>query len=91
MINVLFSSYQNRWLTEEIQMLNYLQKEADQHITFCIAYASLMFIFMLYIANKINGVLFFRQGLKETKSGITYNNIKALASHLGSENYVPHF
>ena len=89
----------------EIPELFSYQREADPHLAFHAVYSSAtqntcvvaddtdVFILLLFVADKATKNLYFRQGTKNSKAGITYHDVKALAQHLGRElcNSLPAF
>ena len=52
-----------------------------------------VFVLLLYISNLTEVNMYFRQGTKSSKSGITYHNVTSLAGKLGRDicNCLPAF
>jgi len=73
------------------------QREADPRLAFHAVYSTAthntcvvaddtdVFILLLFVADKATKNVYFRQGTKYSKAGITYHDVKALAQHLGRE------
>ena len=81
----------------EIPELFSYQREADPRLAFHAVYSSAthntcvvaddtdVFILLVFVEDKATKNLYYRQGTKAFKAGVTYHDVKALAQHLGGE------
>ena len=82
----------------EVPELKSNHREADPRITLHTVFASLtdessavcvvaddtdIYILLLYVPQYCSGKVYFRQGTGSSNDGITYDDVKSLANHLG--------